>query len=316
MALPLLGLLGLAGPGWVMGVIADIGSAGGYAQEMYAAMLNVGALEDDRSHSCCLFQFIDVPTARPIQSVTRTSAWLFLSTWIISHVCSELLDAAHFGARLLSRAITKGVSVADALGHPGVGSGPCTAAATQNSYIMAFWIVARRFIRASPEYLHDVLSSDFFKIMAPCEQFSDEFALESTKAVADLCSLAGAADATPPTVALDFAMATATLFREPSPEHTPLVDMVGRLLEDPVAAWLIVEHMDAPDFYARAISGFGRHESAIALIKLLKLPNNVRDQSAYLTQCGRAFSAMGSWDMALDVVLDHEDFLCKMSRTT
>ncbi|KAI9218158.1 hypothetical protein BC828DRAFT_228174 [Blastocladiella britannica] len=48
MALHLLGLVGLAGPGWVMGVTSDNGSANGYALEMYAAMLNFGVLEDRR----------------------------------------------------------------------------------------------------------------------------------------------------------------------------------------------------------------------------------------------------------------------------
>ncbi|KAI9217131.1 hypothetical protein BC828DRAFT_408792 [Blastocladiella britannica] len=48
MALHLLGLIGLAGPGWVMGVIADNGSSQGYALEMYSAMLNFGDLEDSR----------------------------------------------------------------------------------------------------------------------------------------------------------------------------------------------------------------------------------------------------------------------------
>ncbi|KAI9217280.1 hypothetical protein BC828DRAFT_418240 [Blastocladiella britannica] len=52
MALHLLNLIGLAGPGWVMGVIADNRSADCYAREIYAAMMNFGTLDDSRLEMC------------------------------------------------------------------------------------------------------------------------------------------------------------------------------------------------------------------------------------------------------------------------
>ncbi|KAI9220801.1 hypothetical protein BC828DRAFT_382668 [Blastocladiella britannica] len=77
MALHLINLIGLAGPGWVMGVIADNGSAKGYAQEMYAAMLNFGALEDDRLES----MRISVATQFAELAVASTGAcWIRAAT--------------------------------------------------------------------------------------------------------------------------------------------------------------------------------------------------------------------------------------------
>ncbi|KAI9216180.1 hypothetical protein BC828DRAFT_16579 [Blastocladiella britannica] len=48
MALHLLSLIRLTGPGWVMGIISDNGSAEGYAQEMYSTMWNFGDHKNDR----------------------------------------------------------------------------------------------------------------------------------------------------------------------------------------------------------------------------------------------------------------------------
>ncbi|KAI9215868.1 hypothetical protein BC828DRAFT_38939, partial [Blastocladiella britannica] len=146
MALHLVSLIGLAGYGWVMGDIADNGSADGYALEMCAAMLNFGYVQDERLDEMRAdiangFLAIAVPESsgpwikRAVNSAQISNRIgdnpasldpeLYLSVgdignpyerlivplgglfWIMAHVRSNDWHISLFGAQLLQRVIVR-----------------------------------------------------------------------------------------------------------------------------------------------------------------------------------------------------------------
>ncbi|KAI9219254.1 hypothetical protein BC828DRAFT_416623 [Blastocladiella britannica] len=160
MALRLLGLIGLAGPGWVTGVIADNGSSQGYALEMYSAMLNFGDLEDSRLNAmvadianecselpvCYYWTLETIHSARTSRELPQTGyasshvdaffpdegiarahekniVPLAGLSWIMAHIRSIDPKTARFGAEMLTYVLDDGVPAICAVTHPGVAFG-------------------------------------------------------------------------------------------------------------------------------------------------------------------------------------------------
>ncbi|KAI9225004.1 hypothetical protein BC828DRAFT_401777 [Blastocladiella britannica] len=205
-ALHLQHLVGLTGPDWAMGVIADSGSTKGYALEMYSAMLNFGTLEVKRLDATMpdvAHAFMDL--ANPLANSadmewTRNAADSALMpdgfiegdlypladthlpeeienappgglTWILSHLRSSDLGIVSFASVLLHRIIRdEYVPLDNVFDHPGIASGLVQAlslvATSDETNTQPAWQVAEQFVGFGPDYLHSITGSDFLRNVA------------------------------------------------------------------------------------------------------------------------------------------------------
>ncbi|KAI9217179.1 hypothetical protein BC828DRAFT_441000 [Blastocladiella britannica] len=331
LALHLVSLLGLAGPDWFMGVIADNGSAEGYALEMHSAMLNFGMLEDDRlevmrTEIANTFMDLAVPPTtrmhwtRAASTCARAPNGLHVThddldvnafllegiespyerlivplgglAWHMSHARRSDAGIASFGINLMNRTYHRYNSLDKVLGHPG--------------FSFSLFQLLSRAAASSDGADIDILWDMVFCIIEARPQiWLEVVSLDLLKVISASCSR------TSPDGALEgTALAVGYLVEFAGHSLGDYLDMIGEIVKAPntTVASLLFEQVDVPAILACGID-IDRHDCTDVLLRLLRLPNKVTGLDATRSlkiQCGHALANIGGWDWIWDVISDTE----------
>ncbi|KAI9216146.1 hypothetical protein BC828DRAFT_394146 [Blastocladiella britannica] len=211
------------------------------------------------------------------------------------------------------------VPVKDVLGHPGVTSGIIRAlslaTASESGRIWPLFHIVAAILDARPQYIRDIVGSDFLKIVATySKQPSPEYDLDCViLTVRRFYGHAADAALITPDLEVDFANAAVGLTKRPNAKPMPIALMIGHLTTDPnsVLTTMLFERLeDIPALYARAIAFPGSQETNIpaAFTNLLHLtalskegafPNAIGDLDM---QCTNAIATLDGWGQIRDIL--------------